>query len=184
MIILASGSPRRRELLKLITDEFKVVVSDADESLKSITTPKETVEILSQRKAESVLKLVDLQNDIIIAADTVVAINNEILGKPENRDNAFEMLKKLSGKVHSVYTGVTVIKNEINKVFSVKSEVEFFELSDSEIECYLDTGEYADKAGSYGIQGYGALFVKSINGDYNNIVGLPVSTLSRVLKKM
>ena len=182
MIILASGSPRRKELLKLITDDFKIVVSDADESVGEDVLPSELTEILSIRKAEAVVNLVN-DDDVIISADTVVALDNRILGKPKDRQDAFNMLKMLSGKTHNVITGVTVLKGDKRETFSVCTEVTFYALTDDEINCYLNNDEYKDKAGSYGIQGFGGLFVEKINGDYNNVVGLPVGRIYQEIKK-
>ena len=120
-------------------------------------------------------------SDIIIGADTVVALDGKILGKPKNDENAREMLKFLSGKAHSVFTGVTLIKGDITRSFAVETKVKFFDLTDEEIDEYIKTGEPADKAGAYGIQGYGSLLVEKIDGDYFNVVGLPVSKLAREL---
>ena len=182
MIVLASGSPRRKELLKYITEDFKVVVSDADENIEEKLLPSELTELLSKRKAEAVVPIVS-SDDIIISADTVVCVDNNILGKPSDRNDAFKMLKSLSGRVHNVITGVTVVKGNESETFSVVTDVLFYELSDDEILSYLEMSEYKDKAGSYGIQGFGGLFVKEIKGDYNNVVGLPIAELNKRLKK-
>ncbi len=175
MIILASQSPRRRELLKYITEDFEVKVSDVDETLPEGIPPKEAVEYLSYIKALPFRN----EKDIVIGADTVVAIDNQILGKPADESDAGRMLKMLSGRTHSVFTGVTVLKGEHRDTFSVETKVTFFELRDKEIDRYIATKEPMDKAGAYGIQGYGSLLVKSINGDYFNVVGLPISELNR-----
>lgn len=177
MIILASQSPRRQELLKLITNDFEIKVSNVDETLPSGISPKDAVLYLSKIKAEPFKN----GSDIIIGADTVVALDGKILGKPKNDENAREMLKFLSGKAHSVFTGVTLIKGDIKRSFSVETKVKFFDLTDEEIDEYIKTGEPADKAGAYGIQGYGSLLVEKIDGDYFNVVGLPVSKLAREL---
>lgn len=177
MLILASKSPRRRELLSLITTDFEIKSADVDESLPDGISPKEAVEYLSKIKAEPFNNGVD----IVIGADTVVAVDDEILGKPADRQQAAEMLKSLSGKYHSVFTGVTVIKPENTITFSVETKVKFFDLTDEEIRNYIATGECDDKAGAYGIQGKGALLVEKINGDYFNVVGLPVSELNKYL---
>lgn len=177
MIILASKSPRRQELLKLITSDFCIKSAEVDETLPEGIAPKEAVEYLSKIKAQPFENGIDT----IIGADTVVAVNGTILGKPENEEDAFNMLKMLSGKEHSVFTGVTVIKPEKSTTFSVCTKVKFFDLTDDEIRKYISTGEPMDKAGAYGIQGYGALLVEKIDGDYFNVVGLPVSKLSRVV---
>lgn len=177
MLILASKSPRRKELLSLITTDFEIKSADADETLPQGITPDRAVIYLSKIKAQPLAN----SNDTVIGADTVVAIGNKILGKPKDRNDAFYMLRLLSGKWHSVFTGVTVISPEKSKSFFVETKVKFFELSDEEIVRYIDTNEPFDKAGAYGIQGKGSLLVKKIDGDYFNVVGLPVSTLNRVL---
>lgn len=177
MIILASQSPRRQELLKLITNDFEIKVSNVDETLPSGISPKDAVLYLSKIKAEPFKN----DSDTIIGADTVVALDGKILGKPKNDENAREMLKFLSGKAHSVFTGVTLIKGDIKRSFAVETKVKFFDLTDEEIDEYIKTGEPADKAGAYGIQGYGSLLVEKIDGDYFNVVGLPVSKLAREL---
>lgn len=176
-ILLASNSPRRRELLKLISQEFECAAADADESLPEDITPQEAVLYLSHLKAQAFAP----DDKIIIGADTVVALNGRIIGKPENDAQAFEILSSLSAKVHSVFTGVTIIRGENIRSFYEKTDVEFYPLSEKEIYDYIKTGECADKAGAYGIQGAGALFVKRISGDYYNVVGLPVSRLYREL---
>ena len=178
MIILASQSPRRQELLKLITDDFEVKVSNVDETLPDGITPKEAVMYLSKIKAQP---FADGENTVI-GADTVVALDGKILGKPKDEENAREMLKFLSGKAHSVFTGVTLANRNKTKTFAVTTKVKFFDLTDEEIDDYIKTLEPFDKAGAYGIQGYGSLLVEKIDGDYFNVVGLPVSTLARELK--
>lgn len=179
MIILASKSPRRRELMKYITQDFKVKSADVDESLPQRIKPAEAVEYLSKIKAEPFKNGIDT----VIGADTVVAIGDNILGKPADESDAKAMLKMLSGKEHSVFTGVTVIKGNDSTTFSVETRVKFFELSDEDIEKYIATGEPMDKAGAYGIQGYGSLLVEKIDGDYFNVVGLPISTLNKFVTK-
>ena len=177
MLILASQSPRRRELLKYITDDFTVKVSEVDETLPDGISPSEAVLYLSRIKAEPFAA----GGDTVIGADTVVAIDGEILGKPANKEDARAMLTKLSGKTHSVFTGVTVIRDGKEQSFFEETKVKFFNLSENEIEKYIKTGEPLDKAGAYGIQGFGSLLVEKIDGDYFNVVGLPVSRLNRVL---
>lgn len=177
MIILASQSPRRRELMKYITDDFEIRVSDVDETLPDGITPSEAVVYLSQIKARPFAA----DGDTVIGADTVVAIDGKILGKPADKADAAAMLKALGGRTHSVFTGVTVISNGREQSFYCETEVTFYPLSDSEVERYIATGEPLDKAGAYGIQGYGALLVEGIKGDYFNVVGLPISRLNRVL---
>lgn len=175
MTILASQSPRRRELLKYITDDFKVMSSDVDETLPKGISPADAVLYLSKIKAEPFRN----EDDMIIGADTVVSIENKILGKPKDYDDAKNMLKQLSGKWHSVFTGVTIIKGNFSKSFYVETKVKFFDLSEQEIDNYIKTNEPMDKAGAYGIQGYGSLLVEKIDGDYFNVVGLPISRLNQ-----
>ena len=177
MIILASQSPRRRELMKYITENFEVRVSEVDETLPDGITPAEAVLYLSKIKARPFAN----EDDTVIGADTVVAIDGKILGKPANKEDAAHMLRNLRGRTHSVFTGVTVIKNGQEHSFFEETKVKFLNFSDAEIEKYVETGEPLDKAGAYGIQGYGALLVEKIDGDYFNVVGLPISKLNQVL---
>lgn len=179
MIILASASPRRKELLSQICD-FDIRVSDCDENC-DITDPEKLVCELSCRKARAIAADTD---DIVIGADTVVAIGGKILGKPHSTEEARNMLKSLSGKTHSVFTGVTVIKSKKEYTFAEKTDVTFYELDDTLIDRYVASGEPMDKAGAYGIQGKGCVLVKGICGDYFNVVGLPVAHLYRVLDEI
>lgn len=166
---------------------YIVKPTDVDEDEAQGKSPKDTVEFLSRIKAQPLISDVK-NNDIIIGSDTVVAIDDEILGKPENEKDAYNMLKKLSGKTHSVFTGVTIIKKgekkNISKTFSCETKVTFYKLSDKEINNYIATGEPLDKAGAYGIQERGSLFVKKINGDFFNVVGLPIGKLKKEIKKI
>ena len=180
-IILASGSPRRRELLALAGIEYKVIPSECDETLPQNISPGDAVRLLAQRKAEDVFN--KHEDALIIGADTVVALDGKILGKPKDRENAKEMLLALSGKTHEVYTGVALISKNKKEIFSCRSLVEFYPLTEKEINNYIKTGEPMDKAGAYGIQGRGFFLVKGISGDYNNIVGLPLSETVRKLEK-
>jgi len=177
MLILASKSPRRRELMKFITDDFIVKTADVDETLPENIAPADAVLYLSKIKAQPFRN----ENDIVIGADTVVARDGIILGKPADENDAKNMLKRLSNRVHSVFTGVTIIKGEREESFFVETKVKFYNLSDEMIESYIKTREPFDKAGAYGIQGYGCLLVESIEGDYFNVVGLPVSKLNQSL---
>lgn len=177
MLILASKSPRRKELLSLITTDFEIKTANADETLPCGIEPYEAVEYLSEIKARPFVN----GGDVVIGADTVVAAGGEILGKPSDAADAFAMLKRLSGETHSVFTGVTVADLSRSETFFVQTKVTFYSLSDDEINNYIATGEPFDKAGAYGIQGKGALLVKGIEGDYFNVVGLPVAELARVL---
>lgn len=183
-IILASASPRRRELLSLLTPRFEVIVSDIEERITG-TLPQEVVEELSYCKAKAVFE--QTAGDVlVIGADTVVAYQEQILGKPENKDRAREMLSMLSGNTHRVYTGVSLFirreGQESCKTFHEVTEVLFYPLQPSELEWYVNSGECEDKAGSYGIQGLGCRFVKGIKGDYSNVVGLPVARLYHELQ--
>lgn len=180
-IILASASPRRRELLTLAGIEYQVIPSSCEELLPPDITPWEAVKCLAEQKCEDVFS--HYPDCTVIAADTVVALGNIILGKPKNSEDAENMLRMLSGKIHTVYTGVCIMQKGRKELFYSASEVEFYELSDDEIKGYVASGEPMDKAGAYGIQGKGSLLVKRINGDYFNIVGLPIAELSRRLKK-
>ena len=187
-IILASQSPRRKELLENIGLDFEVVVSEADES----TVSKEDVPVgvyvqeLALIKAAAVAKKV-LKNKkaIIISADTIVTKDGEILGKPSDEEDAMRMLLSLSGREHEVYTGYCVmrIKDGYTVCNNVKTSVKFKELTEEKIRKYIEKGECMDKAGAYGIQGMGGLLIEKIDGDYANVVGLPVSSLSDTLEK-
>ena len=181
MIILASGSPRRRELMKLISEDFKVIPADCDETVSETLTARETAEYLSKIKGDA-LKSKMSQNDLIISADTVVSVNDEILGKPADKADARRMITLLSGKTHSVFTGVTLTRGEKQVTFSEKTDVTFFELTENEIEEYIGTDEPYDKAGAYGIQGKAAVLIKGINGDYFNVVGFPVARIKREIE--
>ncbi len=179
MYILASGSPRRKELLSLILPEYEVLVSGCDEFIPEGTPAEKVPAILASQKAEAVAKL--RPNDTVIGSDTVVVLESEIFGKPKDFEHAQKMLRALSGKKHFVYTGVAVVKNGITRSFVQKTTVEFYELSDETIDNYIKTGEPMDKAGAYGIQGKGSVLVKGIEGDYFNVMGLPVAELARFL---
>lgn len=181
-IILASASPRRRELLSVITDNFEVIPSGADETVPDGIGLFETAEYLARIKAEDIAE--KRKNAVVIGADTCVIAEGEILGKPKDKADAYRMIKLLSGKTHSVITGCAVICNGITNSFSVETKVEFFSLSDAEIEEYINGSEPYDKAGAYAIQGKASLFVKEIVGDYFNVVGLPVAMLNKKLKEI
>jgi len=180
MLILASKSPRRQELLKLITADFTVKTADCEEILPEGITPQEAVLYLSEIKAAPLAN----EQDVVIGADTVVASDGKILGKPESREHAEAMLHMLSGKWHSVFTGVTVFSAAVPKSFYCETKVKFYELTEKEIKAYAASGECDDKAGAYGIQGKGSLLVEKIDGDYFNVVGLPVAKLYRELKNV
>lgn len=180
-IILASQSPRRKELLlQMGLRGFKIISPDVDEHVEGNPSPAELVEALSRRKAGAVAAQAD-EDDLIIAADTVVALDGAVLGKPEDERDAFSMLSALSGNRHMVYTGVTVIRGAQAVTTHEETVVTFRELEPDEISSYIETGEPMDKAGAYGIQGLGALLVSGIEGDYFNVMGLPVYRLGRIL---
>ena len=181
-IILASNSPRRKELLgQMGIQEFKVSAPNVDESVAEGLSPARIVEELSQRKARAAKKAGP--KNIVIAADTVVALDGLVLGKPRSGEDAFAMLSALSGREHHVYTGVTVLQGERAVTEHEETAVRFRALSPDEIRGYIATGEPMDKAGAYGIQGRGALLVSGIQGDYSNVVGLPVFRLGRILSE-
>lgn len=183
-IILASASPRRKEILSLLNIPFEIVVSDADETIDASLPAYFTAETLSLKKATAVAKTLDTPS-IVIAADTIVVKDDIILTKPKDDKDAYNMLKTLSGNWHSVITGVTVMNsaNGESKSFYVETKVHFIEMTDDEIYAYIKTGECSDKAGSYAIQGIGGAFIDKIDGDYFNVVGLPLCRLRQVLKK-
>ena len=180
-IILASKSARRQELLKKITADFDIEVADIDESMDPEKGLRDEIERVARRKAESVAE--KHPDSLVIGSDTIVVMDDEVLLKPKDRDDARTILKKLSGRTHYVYTAVAIIKDGIADSFVETASVEFNELTDAEIEAYISTDEPYDKAGAYGIQGQAALFVKGIKGDYYSIMGLPVSRLYQHLKK-
>lgn len=180
-IILASASPRRKELLTLAGIEYDVVVSQCEEILPDGITPDKAVEELARQKAEDVFSR--NSDAMVIAADTVVALGNTILGKPKDEADAFNMLSSLSGRRHTVFTGVCIKTKEKTDIFHVATEVEFYDLTEKEIRDYIATKEPMDKAGAYGIQGKGFVLVKGIHGDYFNVVGLPLAETVRHLHK-
>ena len=185
-IILASNSPRRKELLGNIGLKFDILPDKNPEPSKEGLNPQETVMFLAKFKGENVRKVLKADEDAtIISADTVVAVEDKILGKPKTEDEAFMMLSLLSGKKHSVYTGVYVVENKTLKSvnFYEKTEVYFKNLDINEIKDYINTKEPMDKAGAYGIQNMGSLLIEKICGDYFNVVGLPVCSLGKVLKE-
>lgn len=188
-IILASSSPRRRQLLANLGVEFEVITSDCDESFDPSLPPPEVVKLLAQRKAEAVFAALPpevlCQKVIVIGADTVVAYGGKIMGKPVDKADAAETLSRLSGKAHRVYTGLALVGisggKPITAVDASEAKIFFSEISDAEIMRYVDTGEPLDKAGSYGIQGIAGAFVERIDGDYFGTVGLPLCLLRQML---
>ena len=180
-IILASKSPRRQELLRAMgIEKFEIRPSSCETETEKGIPPEEMVSIIACGKAEDVAKTCD-DGDIVIAADTLVYLGAEPLGKPQNAEHAAAMLRALSGREHTVYTGVAVFRGEKKFTAAVGTKVFFRALTDAEIDAYVKTGEPMDKAGAYGIQGRGGLFVERIDGDYSNVVGLPVCKLGQML---
>lgn len=199
-IILASGSPRRKEILEQVGMSFDVIISDVEEVITE-SEPKKIVLELSMQKAEDVYKKVlkdrfenikdesEKDKHVIIAADTVVEVDNNIMGKPKDRDEAYDMINLIQGRKHNVLTGVTLIicdgVNEPRKIsFYESTEVEIYDMTDEEINKYIDSGESFDKAGAYAVQGLFAAYVKGLNGDYYNVVGLPISRIIREFKSV
>ncbi|EMA6342800.1 nucleoside triphosphate pyrophosphatase [Bacillus cytotoxicus] len=180
-LILASGSPRRKELLELANVPFEVVVSEVEETIGAYSSPADIVMALALQKASAVAET--HEESIVLGADTIVTYDSHILGKPKDAAEAKEMLQLLSGKTHEVYTGVALISKEKTVTFYERTEVTFWELTEEEIDVYIATKEPLDKAGSYGIQGKGAIFVQQIQGDYYSVVGLPIARLVRELQQ-
>ena len=179
-IVLASASPRRKELIKHISDDVLCVPSGEDETLPDGISASETPMLLSALKARCVAK--DYPEDVVIGSDTVVIFGEEILTKPLSKEDAFAKLKTISGNKHKVITACTIIADGREHTFSEETLVEFYDLEDKLILDYIASGACDDKAGAYGIQDKGSLFVKGIEGDYFNVVGLPISRLYRELK--
>lgn len=182
-IILASASPRRKEILENTKLKFDIIKSDIDEIILEKEAPIQAVMRLAFEKSMDIAS--KNENDLIIAADTVVVLDENILGKPKDKYEAYNMIRSLSGRTHEVITGISLVNLGLSKkiIDYVVSTVKFKELSDEDIKDYIHTNESLDKAGAYGIQGYGAMLVEKIEGDYFNIVGLPISKLSDLLKK-
>lgn len=180
-IILASASPRRKEILELADLKFDVMPSDAQE-ITTKTAPNEVVMELASIKAKDIYKKSEKQS-MIVGADTVVAYQGQILGKPTDKADAKRMLTMLNGQTHEVYTGVCVIEDGKTKTFYEETKVTFYEISDEQINHYIKTGEPMDKAGSYGIQGKAAVFIKGIEGDYYNVVGFPIARFLQEITK-
>lgn len=183
-IILASGSPRRKQLLADLNIDFKVItLPDVDESYPADIPTEDIAMYISKKKGEVYRKLI-VDNQLIITADTIVVNEGIVLGKPKDRNSAYDMIKSLSGKTHKVITGVTIITRPETTTFSATTEVEFAPLSDDEIEYYINTFAPFDKAGAYGIQEWiGCIGVKYITGSYYNVMGLPLHRLYTELKK-
>ncbi len=180
-VILASGSPRRAELLRLMGVSFTVHPADIDETMDAGKPPAQEVARLSREKALAVPRTAE---DLVIAADTIVVCQGQVLGKPHDSAQARAMLRSLSGRAHQVMTGCTVLYGTVCETFTEVTDLHFRPLSDREIEKYVAGGEPMDKAGAYGIQGGGALFCERIEGDYYNVMGLPVCRLGQVLARL
>lgn len=178
-LILASQSPRRKALMELFHIPFTVLVADIDETMDDSKPPIDEVARVSRLKAEATPRTCD---DVVVAADTIVVCQGKVLGKPADENDAYHMLKLLSGKDHQVMTGLTVLRGDTAIVHTEVTDIHFRELTDGEIRAYIRTGEPMDKAGSYGIQGGAALFAERMVGDYYNVMGLPVCQLGQILK--
>ena len=182
-IILASQSPRRRELLqKMGVTDFRTMSLDVDESYPTGLTPEETVAYIARKKSDAAAALV-APGDIVITADTMVFLDADRLGKPRDEADALRMLTELSGRCHTVCTGVSVRRGAEVEAFTVSTAVYFRDCTKAELTAYIATGEPMDKAGAYGIQGLGSLFVEKIDGDFYNVMGLPIERLGRVLAR-
>lgn len=181
MIILASKSPRRQELLRLLGVDYKIITEDIDETMDPSLPPEAEVRRVSACKAQAVAPLASAQ-DIIISADTIVVLDDRVMGKPKSAQEAVEMLEALSGRTHRVMTGLTVRQGERSECVAVITEITFRPLSAREIRAYVASGEPMDKAGAYGIQGGASVFVSHLSGDYFNVMGLPVCTLTQLLR--
>ena len=181
-IILASASPRRRELLKLMGLDFTIRTASHDETMDPSAAPADEVARVSLLKAQAVCPSC-AEEDIIIAADTIVVCDSLVMGKPHSEQDAFSMLRRLSGRDHQVMTGLTVMQGKNAETVTVTTTLHFRDLSDEEIRAYIATGEPKDKAGAYAVQGLAAMFVVKLDGDYYNVMGLPVCTLATMLRK-
>ena len=177
-LILASQSPRRRELMKVLKVPYWVRGAEVDESVDPTLPPEEQVAMISRRKAAAAERE---QEDVLIAADTIVVCQGHVLGKPRDKEQAKQMLSMLSGREHEVMTGVTVVRGRTSETFTEITRIQFRALSEKEIDDYIATGEPMDKAGAYGIQGGAGRFVEKITGDYSNVVGLPMERLRQTL---
>lgn len=182
MIVLASKSPRRKELLEYIYQDFEVHASDIEENIDTSLPLTSAIEKLASEKANA--SFIGREDDIIIGADTIVVLENKIYGKPKDRTEAIEMLEALSGKSHHVISGVSIVSKDRQLCFHQITEVCFFELTQQEIVEYVDKYEPFDKAGAYAIQDGGALLIDYIYGDYYNVMGLPIALLNKKLKQL
>jgi septum formation protein len=180
-IILASKSPRRRKMLKELGVPFTIWNGETDETVNRTYKPSKLVTLLAKRKAEAAYTDIGRDDVLIISADTVVALGDTILGKPKNDENAKQMLRSMSDTNHAVYSGVAVIYKGKTLTAYEKTNIKFRKLSERDIDRYIATGEHRDKAGSYGIQEKGGYFVEKVNGDINNVVGLPILKLRNLI---
>ncbi len=181
-IILASQSPRRKQLLEWAEVDFEVMVSDADESFDAAMPAEEIAVFIARQKAKAIQQKINDSSRIILAADTIVVLNNKVIGKPATKEEAIQILQSLSGQHHKVITGVVILKDENEIAFADVTDVQFHELTKEQIEFYVDKYKPYDKAGAYAIQEWiGVVGIKSINGDFYNVMGLPVS---RVVKEL
>lgn len=183
-IILASKSPRRREILDIAKIPYEICASETNEVINKNLTAKQMAIELAKLKATAVKSKYPI-NSTVIGCDTLICLENKIFGKQKSINYAINTLKTLSGKTHQVYTGICILKNNSPAItFAEQTDVEFWDISHDEIIKYIKTGEPMDKAGAYGIQGMGCLFVKAIHGDFYNVMGLPIAKLSRVLNQL
>jgi septum formation protein len=182
-IVLASASPRRKQYLSYLGLPFEVVVPDVDESTVDGESPQQLVMRLSKLKAKAVSQRLSDSEAVIIAADTVVAYKGQVLGKPQNDDDAFNMIKMLQGDTHEVYTGCTILKGDRISNFAVSTKVTFASLDDELIRTYVNSGESRDKAGSYALQGIAAMLIQKVEGSVSTVVGLPICEVREVLKE-
>ncbi|MDO4815122.1 MAG: Maf family protein [Bacillota bacterium] len=180
-VVLASGSPRRKELLEMLGLEFDICPARGEEKAEPGLAPGELVKALSLAKAKEVASAYP-GDTVVIAADTIVWAEGEVLGKPSDKADALRMLNMLSGKAHSVFTGICVIRGDTVLAEAEETEVHFRKLDEAEIEAYVETGEPMDKAGAYGIQGKASVLIEGIKGDYFNVMGLPLCRLGEILK--
>ena len=181
-IILASKSPRRQELMRLLGLEFTIRTADIDETMDPTRPPEQEVVRVGGLKAQKIAETAQPE-DIVVAADTIVVVDGAVLGKPKDEEDAFRMLRLLSGRGHEVMTGLNVWHAGTLHQQAVITQVHFRPMTDAEIRAYIATGEPMDKAGSYGIQGYGAIFVDHLEGDYFSVMGLPLCPLEGMLRR-
>lgn len=184
-VILASGSPRRKELLEMLcVKNLKIIPARGEEKPHPELTPDALVRELSRCKAAEVAAQFAAADDAVIGADTIVVLDGQVLGKPKDTADAKRMLSALSGRAHTVYTGVTVIRGDAVLSHTEETRVHFRPLTEAEIDAYIATGEPMDKAGAYGAQGYASLFVEKLEGDFFNVMGLPLCALGNLLKRL